>query len=67
MLKIKNNRLFYKNKTYKVINKNFFQGFINEDLEVNLKLKPKNEKGEKRLGDMINGFLRLKVIENDDD
>ena len=67
MLKIKNNKLFYKNKTYKVINKNFFQGFINEDLEVNLKLKPKNEKGEKRLGDMITGFLRLKVIENDDD
>lgn len=67
MLKIKNNKLFYKNKTYKVINKNFFQGFINEDLEVNLKLKPKNEKGEKRLGDMIKGFLRLKVIENDDD
>lgn len=66
MLKIKNNKLFYKNKTYKVINKNFFQGFINEDLEVNLKLKPKNEKGEKRLGDMIKGFLRLKVIENDD-
>lgn len=67
MLKIKNNKLFYKNKTYKVINKNFFQGFINEDLEVNLKLKSKNEKGEKRLGDMIKGFLRLKVIENDDD
>ena len=67
MLKIKNNKLFYKNKVYKVINKNFFQGFINEDLEVNLKLKPKNEKGEKRLGDMIKGFLRLKVIENDDD
>ena len=66
MLKIKNNKLFYKNKTYKVVNKNFFQGFINEDLEVNLKLKPKNEKGEKRLGDMIKGFLRLKVIENDD-
>lgn len=66
MLKIKNNKLFYKNKVYKVINKNFFQGFINEDLEVNLKLKPKNEKGEKRLGDMIKGFLRLKVIENDD-
>ena len=67
MLKIKNNKLFYKNKTYKVINENFFQGFINEDLEVNLKLKAKNEKGEKRLGDMIKGFLRLKVIENDDD
>lgn len=67
MLKIKNNKLFYKNKVYKVVNKNFFQGFINEDLEVNLKLKPKNEKGEKRLGDMIKGFLRLKVIENDDD
>lgn len=67
MLKIKNNKLFYKNRVYKVINKNFFQGFINEDLEVNLKLKPKNEKGEKRLGDMIKGFLRLKVIENDDD
>ena len=67
MLKIKNNKLFYKNKTYKLINKNFFQGFINEDLEVNLKLKAKNEKGEKRLDDMIKGFLRLKVIENDDD
>lgn len=67
MLKIKNNKLFYKNKTYKVINKNFFQGFINDDLDVNLKLKPKNEKGEKRLSDMIKGFLRLKVIENDDD
>lgn len=67
MLKIKNNKLFYKNKIYKLINKNFFQGFINEDLEVNLKLKPKNEKGEKRLDDMIKGFLRLKVIENDDD
>lgn len=67
MLKIKNNKLFYKNKVYKVVNKNFFQGFINEDLEVNLKLKPKNEKGEKRLGDMIKGFLRLKVIENDND
>lgn len=67
MLKIKNNKLFYKNKVYKLINKNFFQGFINEDLDVNLKLKPKNEKGEKRLDDMIKGFLRLKVIENDDD
>lgn len=67
MLKIKNNKLFYKNKIYKLINKNFFQGFINEDLEVNLKLKAKNEKGEKRLDDMIKGFLRLKVIENDDD
>lgn len=67
MLKIKNNKLFYKNKVYKLINKDFFQGFINEDLEVNLKLKPKNENGEKRLSDMIKGFLRLKVIENDDD
>lgn len=62
MIKIKNNKFIYKDREYKILNKNLLGQFNTDDFNVKVKIEPKTEKGVKSLNNIVNALIEMKVI-----